>query len=78
MSESNENDLETHKEDQENVIDIKEDDVDKISDEKSLVISEDVFPESLLLVPLYNRPLFPKMLLPVIISDQKLEDLLEE
>ena len=78
MSESNENDLEIHKEDQENIIDIKENDVDKISDEKSLVISEDVFPESLLLVPLYDRPLFPKMLLPVIISDQKLEELLEE
>ena len=41
-------------------------------------IFEDVFPESLIIVPLYDRPLFPKMLLPVIISDEILEKVLLE
>ena len=78
MSESIENDFENQKDHQDEIIDLNENDVDKIQEEKSLVISEDVFPDSLLIVPLYDRPLFPKMLLPVIISDEKLEKVLEE
>ena len=78
MSESIENDSENQKEHQEEIIDLNENNVDTVTDEKSLVISEDVFPDSLLIVPLYDRPLFPKMLLPVIISDEKLEKVLEE
>ena len=31
-----------------------------VPEDKSLVVSEDVFPESLIIVPLYDRPLFPK------------------
>ena len=60
------------------IVEINENILEPIPDEKSLVISEDVFPETLIIVPLYDRPLFPKMLLPVIISDEKLEKVLEE
>ncbi len=41
--------------------------------DKSIIIASDVFPETLLIVPLYDRPLFPKMMLPVIITDEELE-----
>jgi len=78
MSESIENDFENQKDDHNENIDLNESIVDTIPEEKSLVISEDVFPNSLLIVPLYDRPLFPKMLLPVIISDEKLEKVLED
>ena len=43
-------------------------------EEKSIIIASDLFPEQLLIVPLYDRPLFPKMMLPVIISDEELEE----
>ena len=42
-------------------------------EDKSIIIASDLFPEQLLIVPLYDRPLFPKMMLPVIISDEELE-----
>ena len=47
-----------------------EDAVESSSEEKSIIIASDLFPEQLLIVPLYDRPLFPKMMLPVIISDE--------
>ena len=62
----------------EKIVEVQEKDIEPLPEEKSLVISEDVFPDSLIIVPLYDRPLFPKMLLPVIISDEKLENILEE
>jgi len=43
------------------------------AEDKSIIIASDLFPEQLLIVPLYDRPLFPKMMLPVIISDEELE-----
>ena len=47
-------------------------------EDKSIVIASDVFPEVLLVVPMFDRPLFPKMILPVMITDDDLEkELLE-
>ena len=43
------------------------------AEDKSIIIASDLFPDQLLIVPLYDRPLFPKMMLPVIISDEELE-----
>ncbi|MBC8257836.1 MAG: endopeptidase La [SAR324 cluster bacterium] len=77
----NSSDPEFEKEDdlQEEIIEVPENIIEPLPEDKSLVISENVFPETLLIVPLYDRPLFPKMLLPVIISDENLEkELLED
>ena len=78
MSISSDSELEKDEDHQEEIIEIEGSSLETISEEKSLVISEDIFPDSLLVVPLYDRPLFPKMLLPVIISDKKLEKVLED
>ena len=78
MSKTSDPELETDDNPQEEIIEIEGDSLETITEEKSLVISEDIFPDSLLIVPLYDRPLFPKMLLPVIISDEKLENVLED
>ena len=78
MSKTSDPELETDDNPQEEIIEIEGDSLEAITEEKSLVISEDIFPDSLLIVPLYDRPLFPKMLLPVIISDEKLENVLED
>ncbi len=78
MTISSDSELEKDEDHQEEIIEIEGSSLETISEEKSLVISEDIFPDSLLVVPLYDRPLFPKMLLPVIISDKKLEKVLED
>ena len=78
MSQPTDQDFEKDEENREDVIEVNEKIGEAIPEDKSLVVSEDVFPESLIIVPLYDRPLFPKMLLPVIISDEKLEKVLLE
>ena len=47
------------------------DDLD--NDGKSLVVAEDKLPEQLLLIPLHDRPMFPKMMGPIIIDDAALQ-----
>ena len=54
--------------------DLVEPEEESKAEEKSIIIASDLFPEQLLIVPLYDRPLFPKMMLPVIISDEELEE----
>ena len=54
--------------------DLVEPEEESKTEEKSIIIASDLFPEQLLIVPLYDRPLFPKMMLPVIISDEELEE----
>ena len=76
MSQPTDQDFEKDEENREDIIEVTEKIGEAIPEDKSLVVSEDVFPESLIIVPLYDRPLFPKMLLPVIISDEKLEKVL--
>ncbi|MDD4870438.1 MAG: endopeptidase La [Kiritimatiellae bacterium] len=46
------------------------------SQEKRLILVRDVFPRTLPIVPLYNRPVFPKMTVPMIIDDEKTKKLL--
>ncbi len=72
MIQSPDSEFENENDSQEEVIEIQGNIIDALPEDKSLVVSEDVFPDSLLIVPLYDRPLFPKMLLPVIISEEKL------
>ena len=78
MSQPTDQDFEKDEENREDIIEVTEKIDEALPEDKSLVVSEDVFPESLIIVPLYDRPLFPKMLLPVIISDEKLEKVLLE
>ena len=78
MTQPIDQDFEKDEENREDIIEVTEKIGEALPEDKSLVVSEDVFPDSLLIVPLYDRPLFPKMLLPVIISDEKLEKVLLE
>ena len=78
MIQSSDPEFENDDDSQEEIIEVPENIIEALPEDKSLVISEDVFPNSLLIVPLYDRPLFPKMLLPVIISDENLEKFLLE
>ncbi len=55
------------------ILEPKEESETSEAEDKSIIIASDLFPEQLLIVPLYDRPLFPKMMLPVIISDEELE-----
>jgi len=72
MIQSPDSEFENENDSQEEEIEIQENIIETLPEDKALVVSEDVFPDSLLIVPLYDRPLFPKMLLPVIISEEKL------
>jgi len=76
MIQSPDSEFENENDSQEEVIEVQENIIEALPEDKSLVVSEDVFPDSLLIVPLYDRPLFPKMMLPVIISEEKLEKVL--
>jgi len=73
MIQSSDPEFENDDDSQEEIIEVTENIIEALPEDKSLVISEEVFPNSLLIVPLFDRPLFPKMLLPVIISDENLE-----
>jgi ATP-dependent Lon protease len=54
-------------------------DVDDLdNDGKSLVVAEDRLPEHLLLIPLHDRPMFPKMMGPIIIDDPALQQAIME
>lgn len=46
----------------------------KDRDSKSLVVSKDLLPETLLIIPLHDRPMFPKMMGPIIIDDPALQN----
>ena len=50
------------------------DDVD--NDGKSLVVAEDKLPEHLLIIPLHDRPMFPKMMGPIMIEEPALQQAL--
>ena len=76
MIQSPDSEFENENDSQEEEIEIQGNIIEALPEDKALVVSEDVFPDSLLIVPLYDRPLFPKMLLPVIISEEKLEKVL--
>lgn len=46
--------------------------------DKSLVIARDLLPDALLIFPLYDRPMFPKMMGPVIIENPKIQQIIYE
>ncbi len=48
------------------------------ANDKSIVITSELLPETLLLVPLYSRPLFPKMMEPVLVDNPELQKLIIE
>lgn len=48
------------------------------TEEQSLIIARDVLPEILLIVPLHDRPLFPKMMSPIIIEGDDLRQTIIE
>ncbi|MDP3480957.1 MAG: endopeptidase La [Desulfoprunum sp.] len=49
-------------------------DVDDVENaDRSLVVAEDKLPEQLLIIPLHDRPMFPKMMGPIIIDDAALQ-----
>jgi len=77
MIQSPDSEFENENDSQEEEIEIQGNIIEALPEDKALVVSEDVFPDSLLIVPLYDRPLFPKMLLPVIISEEKLDKVLK-
>ncbi len=41
--------------------------------ETSLVVAKDILPEQLMVIPLHDRPMFPKMMGPVIVDDDVLQ-----
>jgi ATP-dependent Lon protease len=41
--------------------------------EKSLVVAKDLLPDSLMIIPLHDRPMFPKMMGPIIVDDAVLQ-----
>ncbi len=40
---------------------------------KSLVVAKDLLPDSLMVIPLHDRPMFPKMMGPIIVDDAVLQ-----
>lgn len=40
---------------------------------KSLVVQKDLLPDQLMIIPLHDRPMFPKMMGPIIIDDSRLQ-----
>ncbi len=41
--------------------------------ETSLVVAKDILPEQLMMIPLHDRPMFPKMMGPIIVDDNVLQ-----
>jgi len=48
------------------------------NNDKSLVLARDVFPDALLILPLYDRPMFPKMMGPMIIENPQIQQIIYE
>ncbi|SHO52691.1 endopeptidase La [Desulfopila aestuarii] len=59
-------------------IDSPEDEAGKETSEKSLIVSTDTLPENLLIIPLHDRPMFPKMMGPIIVDDPKIQQAIFE
>ena len=47
--------------------------VEEKKKETSLVVARDLLPETLLIIPLYDRPMFPKMMGPIIVEDSGIQ-----
>ena len=42
------------------------------SAETSIIVASDLLPTSLIIVPLFDRPFFPKMMVPILLSNEEL------
>jgi ATP-dependent Lon protease len=49
------------------------DEATSVSGERSIVLAQEVLPETLLIVPMFERPIFPKMIGPVVIVGDELK-----
>jgi len=59
------------------VVDVEES-VDDQKKETSLVVARDLLPETLLIIPLYDRPMFPKMMGPIVVEDPQIQRIILE
>lgn len=48
-------------------------DEEKQNPEKSLMVAKDLLPENIMVIPLHDRPMFPKMMGPIIVDDAVLQ-----
>ncbi|MFT5701365.1 MAG: ATP-dependent Lon protease [Desulforhopalus sp.] len=48
-------------------------DDEKQNPEKSLMVAKDLLPENMMVIPLHDRPMFPKMMGPIIVDDATLK-----
>lgn len=58
--------------------DVLEQETNDQESETSLVPARDLLPEMLLIIPLFDRPMFPKMMGPIVVEDQQLQDSIYE
>ncbi len=59
-------------------IDSGEEEQAQENQDKSLVVSRDLLPDTLLIIPLHDRPMFPKMMGPIIVDDPKIQEAIAE
>ncbi len=45
---------------------------------KSIIVAQDLLPENLLIIPLHDRPMFPKMMGPILIEDPKIQGAIQK
>ena len=45
---------------------------------RSLVIAKDLLPDAILIFPLYDRPMFPKMMGPIVVDNPQIQQLIFE
>ena len=55
-----------------------EEPVEEQNKETSLVVARDLLPETLLIIPLYDRPMFPKMMGPIVVEDPQIQQIILE
>ena len=58
--------------------DEKNNEMDSMEESRSMVVAKDILPDTLPLSPLYNRPMFPRMVGPVSIENEDLIKLIIE
>jgi ATP-dependent Lon protease len=65
------------KEEEPQIIDVEprrgDDEAESVSGERSVVLAEEALPETLLVVPAFERPIFPRMIGPVVIAGDELK-----
>ena len=52
---------------------ITENESDDSQQDGALLPAKDILPDTLLIIPLYDRPMFPKMMGPIMVEDKRLQ-----